>query len=310
MNSAWVLTCGAAAWTAACLLVVDAVYGRRGRVRRRIEQAARTAGGHTADGASLFRGWDQADADSENLPTRMRRVVQQSGLPLELSHLGLASAGLALLGAGCGWALAPHWAVAAALSGLGSASPVLFVWRQRARRIARLVGQLPDAFDIMKRAVQAGQTVPSAFQLVAAECRDPLAAEFRLCCEQQNLGLPHDATLRGLAQRVPVVELHIFVIALMVQRHCGGSPIDVLDNMSDLVRKRRRLANRVRALTGEGRMQAIVLTVLPIAAFLWLTVTRPEYIQTLIERPKLLGGVVLAQIVGTLWIRRTIRIDY
>jgi tight adherence protein B len=310
MSSAWVLTCGAAAWTAACLLIVDAVYGRRGRVRRRIEQAARATAAPAADGTSLFRGWDQSAESAENALARLRRLVQQSGLPLELSHLVLASGGLALFGAGCGWLLAPHWAIAAALGTFGLAAPMLVVCRQRARRVSRLLGQLPEAFDIMLRSVQAGQTVPSAFQLVAGECRDPLASEFKLCCEQQNLGLPHDAALRDLARRVPVVELHIFVIALMVQRHCGGSPVEVLRNMSDLVRKRLRLANRVRALTGEGRMQAIVLTVLPIAAFLWLAVTRPEYIQTLIERPKLLGGVVLAQIVGTIWIRRTIRIDY
>jgi tight adherence protein B len=193
---------------------------------------------------------------------------------------------------------------------MGLAVPWIVIWNTRRRRVSQITKQLPEAFDIMRRAVQAGQTVPSALQMAATECRKPLSQELALCCEQQNLGLPYDSTLRELAQRIPIPEVQIFAIAMIVQRQFGSNPVEILTNISDMIRKRSRLAKRVQALTGEGRLQAIVLTILPIGVFVWLVVFRPEYIQSLIDRPKLLGMVAALQVIGTLWIRRTIRIDY
>lgn len=310
MNQALVLTFGAAATTAVGWLLADLFYGRQRRVRRRIAQAARASGGTGPAETALFRGWELAGDEPHRLLSRCRQLLQQSGVRATCSELALTSVCFGAVAAAMAFLALPNPVVVAAALVLGIAAPVAFVWYRRAQRIRQFLSQLPEAFDVMQRAVQAGQTVPSAFQLVATECPDPLAHEFALCSEQQNLGLPHDATLHDLARRIPVVELHMFVIALMIQRHCGGSPVEVLKNMSDLIRKRLRLRNRVRALTGEGRLQALVLTVLPIAAFVWLAVTRPDYIQTLIDRPKLLGAVALLQVIGTVWVRRVVRIDY
>jgi tight adherence protein B len=147
-------------------------------------------------------------------------------------------------------------------------------------------------------------------QLVASECRPPISAEFRHCCEQQNLGLSYESALRGLASRIPLVELHILVISLLVQRQCGGNPVEVMGNMADLVRKRLRLDQRLKALTGEGRMQAWVLTILPVSAFFGLWVMRPEYMQPLLERPVLLASAAAAQILGSVWIRWLLRLPF
>jgi tight adherence protein B len=310
VNDTLVLACGAAAVSAAGFLATDALFGRQRRIRQRIAQAARAAGHKETSGTTLFRGWELVDVESNGMVSRCRHFIEQSGVAVSLLQLVALSAFVGTVGAAVAWLAVPYRLLVPAVALLGLAAPVVFVWHRRRQRLEQILQQLPEAFDVMQRAVQAGQTVPSAFQLVAAECPSPLAGEFALCSEQQNLGLPHDATVRDLARRIPIVELHIFVIALMIQRNCGGSPVEVLTNMSDLVRKRLRLRNRVRALTGEGRLQAAVLTVLPIAAFVWLSITRPEYIQTLIDRPKLLGVVALLQIVGTIWVRRTIRIDY
>jgi tight adherence protein B len=310
MNQGWVLTCGAAATTALGLLIADLMYGRQQRIRQRIAQAARSAGSTGSAETALFRGWELAGDESDRLLSRCRQFIQQSAVALTISQLAAMSAACGAAAGAFAFLALPFPIIVPVAAAIGLAAPIAFVSYRRAQRIRQFVNQLPEAFDLMQRAVQAGQTVPSAFQQVAAACLPPIAEEFALCSEQQNLGLPHDATLRDLARRVPVVELHIFVIALMIQRHCGGSPVEVLTNMSDLVRKRLRLRNRVRALTGEGRLQALVLTVLPIAAFVWLAVTRPEYIQTLIDRPKLLAAVALLQVVGTVWVRRTVRIDY
>lgn len=310
MNAVLVMTCAGAAWTAVCLLVVDQVFSRQRRIQLRLQQAAGRSSLSQAEASKLFRGFQPDDTRLLRIYGQMEGFARQSGLPVSLQQVGAASLCLAVVGAVVTTLLNRHWSLVCAGISAGLAAPWLALWTARRRRVQQITRQLPDAFDIMRRAVQAGQTVPSALQLAAIECRRPLAAELSLCCDQQNLGLPFDATLRDLAQRIPVPEVQIFAIAMIVQRQFGSNPVEILNNISDMIRKRTKLAKRVQALTGEGRLQAIVLTILPIGVFLWLMLFRPDYIQTLIDRPKLLGMVAALQVIGTLWVRRTIRIDY
>ena len=310
MSMGWIITCSAAAWGATCLLLAEMLFGRESRVQRRVTAAARRGEAATVATPALFRNWSSSSLESTGVRDRVQRFVEQSGLPVQPAHVFALAAGLAGISGLVGALLAPApgWGGLTLLAGFSVT--FVYVWYRRRQRTERIRRQLPEAFDAMSRAVQAGQTLQSAMQIVAADCRPPLSAEFRRCCDQQNLGLSQEATLRELAERVPVVELRIFIIVLLVQRQCGGSPVEVLNNMSELVRKRMRLVQRVRALTGEGRMQALVLTVLPIAAFAWLFLTRREYIQTLLDRPYLLAAVIVMQLAGAVWVHRVVRIDY
>lgn len=310
MNLTWIILSGIIAILAVGWLLADFFFGEDERIQKRIRRAQQTNGQPDQGKSSLFRDWNLSSEQTANLLGRCRQYVEQSGLPFSLEHLAIASSVAGGLGALLGGLLTrePLGAVTVGLIGL-----MVFPWvvsSTRKRRIETFTRQLPDVFDVMSRAVSSGQTVASALHLVGSECRPPISREFALCCEQQNLGLPQDTTLRDLARRVPVPELHIFVIALLVQRQCGGSPVEVLSSISDMIRKRLRLSNRVQALTGEGRMQAIVLTVLPIAAFAWLWIVQRDYIEVLLVRPWLIATVIGLQLVGTVWIRRTIRIDY
>jgi tight adherence protein B len=99
-------------------------------------------------------------------------------------------------------------------------------------------------------------------------------------------------------------------VTMLVQRHAGGNPIEILENLSDVIRKRVRLAGRVRACTGEGRMQAVVLSILPVMAFVALVMLNQKYAQILLDRPKLLMGVLFWQVVGIFWIRRIVNFQY
>jgi tight adherence protein B len=157
---------------------------------------------------------------------------------------------------------------------------------------------------MISRAVRSGQTVPAAMQLVAHDSEAPLSLEFGLCCDQQNLGIPADVALRKLAQRTALMELQIFVVALLVQSRSGGNLVDLLDNLAGMARKRLRLQAKVRALTGEGRMQAGVLMVLPAVALLALIVVAPDYVQVLLEQPWFLATIGGLQLIGALWVRR------
>lgn len=310
MQHATIIICGAAAWTALCLLAADWIYGQQRRVRSRVQRAVAGSMANHTEAAALFRGFDQSNTTTARLWLRVQDFVRQSGMPVTVQHVSAASLGLATVGVVVAGVLNRHWSLTCVIGAVGLAAPWLLTWNIRQRRVHQITKQLPDAFDIMRRAVQAGQTVPSALQLAATECRKPLSQELSQCCEQQKLGLSYDSTMRELAQRIPVPEVQIFAIAMIVQRQFGSNPVEILTNVSDMIRKRARLAKRVQSLTGEGRLQAIVLTILPIGAFLWLLLFRPEYIQTLIDRPKLLGLVAALQALGTIWIRRTIRIDY
>jgi len=108
----------------------------------------------------------------------------------------------------------------------GFAAPLIYVSLLRKVRIQSLCQQLPEAFELMSRAVKAGQTMPGAMNLVATQLKPPISLEFASCCEQQNLGLSHDIALQELARRTGVMELQLFVVAMLVQRHAGGNPIE------------------------------------------------------------------------------------
>src|SRR5262249_30341286 len=159
---------------------------------------------------------------------------------------------------------------------------------------------------LMSRVIRAGQTMSQALQAVADEFDAPIAAEFSYCYEQQNLGLSPELALRDLARRTGVVEMKIFVLAMLVQQQTGGNLAEMLDKLATLVRERARMQGRIRALTAEGRFQAFVLLGLPPAMLLLLLVVNRNYIQTLFDYPGLLVGMFVADGLGALWIRRII----
>jgi tight adherence protein B len=237
-------------------------------------------------------------------------LIQQSGLPVEASTVAFISLGLAVVLALACVVASGVWLTALIGLSAGFVLPWAYVFLKRQLRIRQLMRQLPDALDVMCRAVRAGQTVPASFQMVADDFAPPISDEFRHCYEQQNLGLSYDASLRSLAQRTGIMELRILVVALLVQVRSGGSLIDLMQNLSTTVRKRLVLQQKVRALTGEGRLQAIVLIALPFLVFLGIYFLNREYAEVLLDHPSLLVGCIVAQAVGAVVIHRLIQIDY
>ncbi len=161
----------------------------------------------------------------------------------------------------------------------------------------------------MSRVLRVGQTTQSAFQVIANDFPTPIAEEFSQSFEQQHLGVSFEVALRDLARRTGIMEMHIFVVALIVNHRVGGNLAELLSKLANLIRLRVKMQGRVRALTGEGRMQAAVLLALPIVAFAVLLVLNRDYAQVLLDNPKLLGATALAQVAGAVWIRNIIRID-
>ncbi|MDP1797060.1 MAG: type II secretion system F family protein [Planctomycetaceae bacterium] len=293
--------------------VYDRFINDHFQVRRRLAEAFSGVEAPGPRGA-LFRDLKMLHAQTSNdrkgLWHQFTTSVEQSGLniaPMRVLMIG-ACIGMPIgivIGSFSPW---PLLAIPAGVA--GTVFPVVYVEMKRRSRRLKLCQQLPGAFDQMKRAVRAGQSVTGAMQLVANESSSPLADEFAICCQQQGLGLPFRTALRDLAHRTGVMELQILTVALLVQRESGGNCVEVLSNLSDVVRKRLHLAGRVMALTSEGRMQAIVLSMLPIAAFVAIYLLNREYANILLERPILLVGIAVSEILGTLWIRRIINIQF
>lgn len=296
-----------------CLLVHEVFLRYRNQVRDRLTEEFGDSRQRTAR-TSLFKDLgrlaEEADAEQPSLWSRWELLVEQADAPYTLKQLLLASIAVGLVVATPVVALMKSAPVALLLFPAGCAAPILYTLWRRLRRIECLRRQLPDAFDIMSRSIRAGQTVPRAFQVVADDFDPPLGDEFAWCYEQQKLGLPLDVALRDLARRTGVSELQMLVVALLVQRQSGGSPVELLENLALVVRKRNRLREKVKALTAEGRMQAMVLLCIPPLVLAVVSITNPDYMTALWKQRWLLGAMAGSEAIGALWIRRIISFRY
>lgn len=282
-------------------------YGRS--VRDRF--SSMVANEHDVQSISLFKNSTTLGDDGTERSTwrdELQHLIDQAGLGYSPEAILLAS-----IAAGAGLGLVTglqNWVLGIMVFPVGFVAPFLGLFLYRSRRRDRLCRQLPEAFEMISRAVKAGQTVPAAMQIIASEFQAPIADEFALCYDQQKLGISRESALRQLAARSGILELRMFVVAINMQARSGGSLTELLENLAGLIRKRLKLHGRIRALTGEGRMQAGVLIVLPFAAFLGIHLLAPDYANTLTERPWILGVTLVAQLIGACWIRRIIGINY
>ncbi len=236
--------------------------------------------------------------------------MEQSGVETTAARLFALSAGLAM-GLGAVATVLRGSAVVGFLLALVAAPiPTIFVWIKRQRRLNKLQAQLPEAFDLMARVIRAGQTMAQALQAVSDDFEKPISAEFSYTCEQQNLGLPPDTALRDLARRTGILEVRIFVLALLIQQQTGGNLAEMLDKLAGVMRDRARIQGKIRTLTAEGRLQALVLLGLPPFLLLAIMFLNPGYGAVLLDHPWLLGGMFFSELLGALWIRKIVNFDF
>lgn len=295
-------------------LAFDMFFRDRARVDDRLREEFGDNMRDRAKQSPLFKDLQQMAAgsmiDTPTISRRVQTILDQAGLRMTSAQLSAITVGCCLLAAVAVGLLTMRWWAGAIAAVSVMSLPMWVVLQLRRRRRDALARQLPDAFDVMSRALRAGQTVPAAFQVIATDFNSPLREEFAHCYEQQHLGIERDVALRDLARRTSVMELQIFVVALIMHGKTGGNLAELLGNLSKLLRKRGKLHDRIRALTGEGRMQAVVLIALPIVIFGAMFVLNREYAQVLLDRPMLLIGCGVSQLIGALCIRKIIDIEY
>jgi len=189
--------------------------------------------------------------------------------------------------------------------------PLLQLGRAREARMTRFERQLPEALDMMGRAMRAGHAFPTALKLVADEVAAPLGEEFKTAFDEVNFGVSMADALNNLAQRVPSMDLQYFVVAVLIQRESGGNLTELLTSISTIVRDRHKLAGQVRVLSAEGRISAWVLCLLPFGAGMSMYVANPETMGVLVYDPvgrQLSGAALGMMLFGVLAIRKIVRI--
>jgi tight adherence protein B len=313
------LTFGAvAAAIAGTYSILSDLYLRdRSRVSQRIDEEFRTRQRDRARKALLFKDLNQlvAEANSDveapsGLGQRLAAMVEQSGLDLTVRKLLTMSGALCLALGLLGGLWRQSIPVGLLGATVGAGLPIAYVELKRRARREKLLSQLPDTFDLMGRVVRAGQTLSQAMQAVADEFDQPIAGELSYCYEQQNLGLPPEVAMRDLARRTGMLEIKIFVTAVLVQQQTGGSLGEMLDKLAGVVRQRYRIRGQIKTLTAEGRMQAIILLALPIVMFFGFLVMNPSYEGKLLEHPTLIWATLGCEALGALWIRKIVNFDF
>jgi tight adherence protein B len=240
------------------------------------------------------------------------KLFQQADSSMTAGKFAMTSIVIGVTGAALAVVLHFPVALVPVLGIFTSSLPLFWLTYKRSSRLKKFGAQLPDALEMLARALRAGQSLGFGFQAVASELPDPIGKEFGRVFEEQNLGVSTEDSLRAMCERVPNLDLRFFVTAVILQRQTGGDLSEILDKIGELIRERYQILGQVQALTGEGRLSGVVLMGLPIVLFLAVYRINPEYLNALFTDSlgkRMLAGSIVMQILGAIVIRKIVNIE-
>lgn len=241
----------------------------------------------------------------------LRRMLDQADLHITPSRLLMFSVMAGMLAALAVSVLSVSIMLAIFIGVLAAAMPFVHVWYTRKRRFDRFLEHLPDALDLMSRALCAGHGFAEAMHMISAEMPEPIATEFRKTYEEQNLGLSLKLALENLTDRIPLLDLRMCVTAVLIQRETGGNLAEILEKVSYTIRERFRIMGDLKTLTTSSRMSAWLLCGLPIFVAVMITFMNPEYMSVLWRDSRghyLIATAMGLQITGMLIVRKILNI--
>jgi len=191
----------------------------------------------------------------------------------------------------------------------GFGVPMAVLSRIGDRRRKRIQEQFPMALDVFVRGLRAGHPIAAALDLLTTEMSDPIGSEFGIVVDEVTYGADLRDALQNMADRWDMHDMHMFVVCLAVQSETGGNLAEILENLSRVIRERASMMLKVRALSSEGRMTALILTALPVLAFVGLFMVNPAFYLEIASDPAFIigfTGLILLYAVGFFTIRRMI----
>jgi tight adherence protein B len=314
--------------TVTCWILIAAAWwawsrGRRAadleRIKTRLSGAGETSK-PAGQGAALIQKEDLATGKMVlkllrrlRLNARLKLAIEQAGLKWNAARTIHGCLALFLLAFTAVWHLVPLYREAAPVAAvLAGTLPLLYVFRKRGKRLGKFEEQFPDSLEFLSRAMRAGHAFSVSLEMIHAEFKEPVSGEFKRVFDEQNLGMPIDAALSKMSERLPSLDVQFFVSAVLLQKRTGGNLAEVLDKLASLIRERFKLRGRIRAISAHGRMTGAVLSLIPLVVGLMMCWVNREYARffTGDETGRwLLGAAVGLQLIGYGIIRKIVSIE-
>lgn len=278
--------------------------------RRDSEDAA--GGEHEGETELTLGGKVSVYLQRYRFSTRLELLLSQAHSTWTLGSMALLSTGVAATLSMLSFLIVPFAPIALAGAVLGVSLPYLWLCRKRSVRLAAFNRVLPDAIDLMARALRAGHSIQQSLELIAEQSSPPLSGEFAQVHQQQKFGIPFRDALLQMTHRIPSRDLHFVVTAILVQKETGGDLIDILDRTTEVIRDRLRVQGEIQVYTAQGRLTGWILSLLPVVMLAFISLVTPTYSFVLFHDPvgqKLLCTGTVMILVGSFLIRRIVDVE-
>ncbi len=306
------------------VLFADALTGKNRANKRmsNIAQGERTKDGKTTslDPAQLRR-----KAVNENLKEleqrqkekkaklTIRALLEQAGLSITPKAFWIGSGVTGFLFTLVGLTIGQGIMVTALMGFVGALGmPRMFLSFLRKKRQKAFTNEFASALDVIVRGIKAGIPLNDCLQIIATESPDPVGSEFKILMDAQKVGVPVDKGLEKMVERMPVPELQFFHIVITIQQSSGGNLSEALDNLSTVLRSRKQMREKVKAMSSEAKASAFIIGILPPGVAALISVTSPDYMMVMftskVGNIMLMGGA-LWMLLGILVMRKMINFD-
>ena len=261
---------------------------------------------------NTLKEFEERHRQSKRVPLSAR--IAQAGLKWSKRQFWLISAGIGVVLFLLGLSIGVGLMTAGALGFAGAFGvPFWLLSFLKKRRETKFLNAFPDAVDVIVRGIKAGLPLLESLKVIVAEAQEPVRSEFRAIIETQAVGMPLGEAAVKLYERMPVPEANFFGIIIAIQQRAGGNLAEALGNLSRVLRDRKKMKAKIRAVSQEAKASAAIIGALPIAVMIMVYLTSPNYISLLWTEP--LGRVMLAasavwMFLGVMVMRKMINFDF
>jgi tight adherence protein B len=270
---------------------LDAVTRSRGKARGGNKAAQDSNQARRKNVQVMLKELEKQQAAKKQRPT-LRRRIEMAGLTTSVQSFWIMSAVFALAVAGAVYLVgAPVWAAPLAGFAAGLGLPRWVLAFLKARREKAFTREFANAIDIIVRSVKTGLPVNEAMKVVSTEVPEPVSGEFKLLIESMKMGVPMDQGLKRMFERMPTAEVNFFAIVMTIQQKSGGNLSEALSNLASVLRDRKRIQGKIRAMSSEAKASAMIIGALPPGVMALVWITTPQYISLLFTEP--VGNIML-----------------